>query len=68
MEHWVVDKYARIRMVPSSEIVVWETASKSVRARFDKTKAWINSVACSPDGRYLATGLSDSTILIWRTP
>jgi WD40 repeat protein len=65
LEHRVIDKYARIYTTPSNEIVVWETASKSVRARFDKTNAWVNSVSCSPDIRYFATGLHDSTILIW---
>jgi WD40 repeat protein len=57
-------KYGRRLTTPSKEIVVWETASESVRNRFE-TNAWVNSVSCSPDSRYLATGMYDSTILIW---
>jgi WD40 repeat protein len=65
VEHRIIDKYARIYTTPSNEIVLWEMASQSVRARFDKTNAWVRSVAWSPDGRHFATGLYDSTILIW---
>ncbi len=61
----VYEKCAVSYTTPSKEIVLWETASESVRARFEKTNAWVNSVCCSPDSRYLATGMHDSTILIW---
>jgi WD40 repeat protein len=64
-EHRIVGKYARVYTTPSNQIVLWETASESVRTRFKKTNAWVNSVSCSPDSRYFATGLYDSTILIW---
>ena len=59
------DKYARAYTTPSQEVVLWETASGTVRTRFDKTSAWVRSISCSPDNRYFATGLYDSTILIW---
>jgi WD40 repeat protein len=64
-ESRVYEKCAVLFTTPSQEIVVWETASESVRARLEKASAWVQSVSCSPDNRYFATGLYDSTILIW---
>jgi WD40 repeat protein len=61
----VYEKCAQHFTTPSNKIVVWGIASESMQARFETTNAWVKSVSCSPDNRYLATGLYDSTILIW---
>ena len=64
---WVTSdrKYGRAEWIPTKEIVVRESASPSIYARFETTGACVHSISCSPDNRYLATGLDDSTILIW---
>jgi WD40 repeat protein len=61
----VVGKYGRAYTTPSNEIIVRELASELVRARFNRANAWIKSVSCSPHINYFATGLYDSTILVW---
>jgi WD40 repeat protein len=61
----IIGKHARVFTTPSNKIVVWEPATSSERTRFDRTNAWVKGVSCAPDRRYFATGLYDSTIVIW---
>ncbi len=53
---------------PSKKIVVWDTTTNAARGRFQTSADWVKSISCSPDGRHFASGLYDSTILIWELP
>ncbi len=44
---------------------VWEIASGSFRGLVDGHRAEVTYLAFAPDGRTLATGSADSTVLIW---
>jgi hypothetical protein len=44
---------------------LWEIASGSVRSQFRGHEGGVSALAFSPDGRRLASGSSDTTILIW---
>jgi RNA polymerase sigma factor (sigma-70 family) len=46
-------------------IVLWEMATGEERGRFTGHRAWVWSVAFSPDGRLLASGSRDYTALVW---
>lgn len=48
-----------------SRIAVWEIASGAVRAEFTGHAGNVSSLAFSPDGRLLASGGADTTILVW---
>jgi RNA polymerase sigma factor (sigma-70 family) len=50
------------------ELRLWEVASGKERLRFPAQGGAIRSIAFSGDGRYLATGTSDTTVLIWDLP
>jgi WD40 repeat protein len=47
------------------KIYVWEVASGSVRHELTGIEGTITSLAFSRDGKTLATGCSDTTILLW---
>src|SRR5439155_20931653 len=47
------------------EIRVFETASGRERLRIGDLPGRVESLAFFPDGRRLASGLSDSSVLIW---
>ncbi len=46
-------------------VVVWEVASGKVRAEFSGHRGAISALAFAPDGRTLATGGDDTTVLLW---
>jgi WD40 repeat protein len=50
---------------PAREIVVHETASGKVRATIRGFRGQARALAFFPDGRRLASGQSDSSVLIW---
>jgi WD40 repeat protein len=50
---------------PSSEFVLFETASGKERATIRGFRGRTRSLAFFPDGRRLASAQSDSTVLIW---
>ena len=48
-------------------IKLWELATLKVRCEFTGYDGEIRALAFSPDGRYLASGSSDTTALVWDT-
>jgi WD40 repeat protein len=54
-----------IAAIDRNEITLWEMATGQPRLVVPIGKVEVRSVAFSPDGRYLAAGLVDSTALVW---
>lgn len=51
--------------ITGGTVQLWEIATDSVRTEFRGHDGGVTALAFSPDGRHLASGSSDSTILIW---
>jgi WD40 repeat protein len=69
------DKHLRMTLAWSSDgrtlavgdqrIQLWEVAAAKIRHEFTGHEGEIRSLAFSPDGRLLASGSADTTVLIW---
>jgi RNA polymerase sigma factor (sigma-70 family) len=51
--------------VDTNTIYLWEVHSGQEIRHLDSTQTWVWSLAFAPDGRTLASGSADSTILLW---
>ena len=47
------------------ELILWELAGGTERARFEGHSGWVNGIVFSPDGRTALTGSGDSTVILW---
>jgi RNA polymerase sigma factor (sigma-70 family) len=56
---------SRMLAVGDRTIQLWEAASGKLRQEFTGHEGDIRSLAFSPDGRCLASGSTDTTVLIW---
>ncbi|MBK6997432.1 MAG: PD40 domain-containing protein [Lewinellaceae bacterium] len=52
-------------MANENSVKIWDLSSGKVLQTLDGHSASVNSVAFSPDGKWLATGSSDETAKIW---
>jgi WD40 repeat protein len=57
--------YAATLDGPGGKILLYETASGNVRGTIGGFRARVRSLAFFPDGRRLASGHGDSTLLVW---
>jgi WD40 repeat protein len=48
-----------------NRVLVWEIASGAVRRAFPGHEAPVPALTFSPDGRFLASGSEDTTVLVW---
>ena len=55
----------RTLAVAGRDIQIWELASLKVRCEFPGHKGVVRSLAYSPNGRQLASGSNDTTVLLW---
>jgi hypothetical protein len=46
-------------------VTLWEVATRAMRRHFEGHQGEIRSLAFSPDGRLLASGSMDTTVLVW---
>lgn len=47
------------------QVFIWDIAACQALQKFDKHHESVNCVAFSPDGKYLATGSTDKTIMMY---
>jgi WD40 repeat protein len=59
------NRFVAFSMHGDDSVRVWEIASESERARLVGHRAVVTSLAFSPDGKQLASGSEDTTVLIW---
>jgi hypothetical protein len=50
---------------PPVTVRVWEVATGTVRQEFTAHQGFVGALAFSPDGKSLATGAADSSVLLW---
>jgi WD40 repeat protein len=51
--------------VADRKIQLWEVAGGKLRRDFTGDEGAVHCMAFSPDGRLLASGSADTTVLIW---
>jgi dipeptidyl aminopeptidase/acylaminoacyl peptidase len=52
---------------PPGEVKVWETATGKMLTSFTHHRNWVNSIAFSPDGAWVASADRDHVVKVWET-
>ena len=58
----------RLAVASSIGIYLYETATYREVALFTEHTAWLDLIKFSPDGKTIATGGGDGTVLLWDVP
>jgi WD40 repeat protein len=60
--------FATAASKPSPRIQIWDVASGAEVGSIQGFRGVVHSLAFSPDGRRLISGMNDTTALVWDVP
>ncbi|MGE3808296.1 MAG: WD40 repeat domain-containing protein, partial [Gemmataceae bacterium] len=64
--HYTSDGRSILSVCDAGKVIFWEADTKTIRVEWQLPRGRACSMACTHDGRYLATGNSDGTVSLFR--